>query len=292
MLATSNVQQNTEEKVRSGDLVSGSFEEETQPPEEEMMSPVLSENEQSADEKDDVAADVADGVAAVSAASDGVSDEMNEIMKKNKALSAQIESLQAQLSENADSINSMQEALAGADVSDETVGDGGTRVVEQVVAVSAEEEVSQSSGSAPDAKAEDAESGNWLLGEVGAVTLDDLATYLIPMIFPHVFASVVPKEEAELLEGQRAELAELEAQTEDLKSRSKMDPFAAFTGDAKGREVKRLKKKISLAIAEGKVNAWRVTRDILREQLVEAETQHLEWRRNYREIERGKRTLK
>lgn len=124
-------------------------------------------------------------------------------------------------------------------------------------------------------------------GAVGSVTLDDLNKLLVPMLFPHVFASVVSASERELLEEQRVELAALERTAEELKARSKMDPFAAFTADAKGREVRRLRKRVSLAAAEGKVNAWRVTRDVLREQLVEAETQHLEWRRKYREIERG-----
>jgi hypothetical protein len=106
-------------------------------------------------------------------------------------------------------------------------------------------------------------------GEVGSLSLDDLNQFLVPMIFPHVFAAVgrctltppdpllksawlqihnlsnekttgfkcnvrrytavVSPSETALLEEQRSELAELERAAEELKARSKMDPFAAFT---------------------------------------------------------------
>ena len=128
---------------------------------------------------------------------------------------------------------------------------------------------------------------NWF-GPVGSVDLDDFNAMLVPMLFPHVLACTVSADELETLERQRSELADLEKTATEMKSRSKMDPFAAFSAEGKVREVRRLRKQVKLATAEGKVNAWRVTRDILREQLVEAETQHLEWRRKYREIERDR----
>jgi hypothetical protein len=54
--------------------------------------------------------------------------------------------------------------------------------------------------------------------------------------------------------------------------------------DAQGREVRRLQSSTALAAARWQVNAWRATRDVLREKLVEAETQHLEWERKCKEI--------
>ena len=139
---------------------------------------------------------------------------------------------------------------------------------------------------APTGVSEPREPGNWF-GEVGSVSFDDLDQFLVPSIYPHIFASVVSAAETELLKDQYSELAVLESRAEDLRARSKLDPFAAFTADAKKREAQRLKKRLSLSAAEGEMNAWRATRDVLRKQLVEAETQHLEWRRKYREIERN-----
>ena len=46
----------------------------------------------------------------------------------------------------------------------------------------------------------------------------------------------------ERLDEQKAELRELQSKAVDLRARSKLDPFAAFTADAKGREAKRLEK--------------------------------------------------
>ena len=126
---------------------------------------------------------------------------------------------------------------------------------------------------------------NWF-GEVGAVDVEDVRAKLIPMLYPHMFASVTSDADMKRLDEQKAELRELQSKAVDLRARSKLDPFAAFTADAKGREAKRLDKTISLAAAESEVHAWRATRDLLREQLAEAEKQHLDWRRKYREIER------
>lgn len=130
-------------------------------------------------------------------------------------------------------------------------------------------------------------SEDWF-GDVGTVGLADFNERLAPALYPHVRAAVVPETDAERVAAERAEFAELTASWEDMKARSKVDPFAAFSADAKGREVKRLKKKILLEEAEGEVNAWKTVRDVLREQLVAAETQHLEWKRRVSEIERGK----
>ena len=126
---------------------------------------------------------------------------------------------------------------------------------------------------------------NWF-GEVGSVEVEQLNTKLIPMLYPHMFASVTNMADVRRLDEQRTELIELESKAVELRARSKLDPFAAFTADAKAREAKRLDKSISLAAVESEVHAWRATRDLLREQLAEADRQHLEWRRKYREIER------
>jgi hypothetical protein len=126
---------------------------------------------------------------------------------------------------------------------------------------------------------------NWF-GEVGAVDVEEVRAKLVPMLYPHMFASVTSDADTKRLDEQKAELRELQSKAVDLRARSKLDPFAAFTADAKGREAKRLDKTISLAAAESEVHAWRATRDLLREQLAEAEKQHLDWRRKYREIER------
>ncbi|MDA9098911.1 hypothetical protein N9L76_08270, partial [bacterium] len=115
---------------------------------------------------------------------------------------------------------------------------------------------------------------------------EQLNTKLIPMLYPHMFASVTNMADVRRLDEQRTELIELESKAVELRARSKLDPFAAFTADAKAREAKRLDKSISLAAVESEVHAWRATRDLLREQLAEADRQHLEWRRKYREIER------
>jgi serine/threonine protein kinase len=126
---------------------------------------------------------------------------------------------------------------------------------------------------------------NWF-GEVGAVDVEEVRAKLVPMLYPHMFASVTSDADTKRLDEQKTELRELQSKAVDLRARSKLDPFAAFTADAKGREAKRLDKTISLAAAESEVHAWRATRDLLREQLAEAEKQHLDWRRKYREIER------
>eukprot|EP00227_Mantoniella_beaufortii_P006466 CAMPEP_0197611240 /NCGR_PEP_ID=MMETSP1326-20131121/54977_1 /TAXON_ID=1155430 /ORGANISM="Genus nov. species nov., Strain RCC2288" /LENGTH=637 /DNA_ID=CAMNT_0043179865 /DNA_START=223 /DNA_END=2133 /DNA_ORIENTATION=+ len=109
------------------------------------------------------------------------------------------------------------------------------------------------------------EPNNWL-GEVGSVSLTDLKQFLVPtVIFPTVFGAVVSDSEVESLKGQRSELAELERGAQELRARSKMDPFAAFTAGAKESEARRLQRRISLAEAQGQVKAWRTTRDVLRE---------------------------
>ena len=134
-------------------------------------------------------------------------------------------------------------------------------------------------------QATEGEPNNWF-GEVGEVDVEVLGKYLVPMLFSHVYPSVVSDAEAERVSQQVSRLEELESRAQELRMSSKLDPFAALTADAKIREAKQLRKSISLASAENNVNAWRATRDLLREQLVEAEAQHLEWRRKYREISR------
>ena len=62
---------------------------------------------------------------------------------------------------------------------------------------------------------------------------------------------------------------------------SKLDPFATLTADAKIPRGQATSEVISLASAEeNNVNAWRATRDLLREQLVETDAT-LGWRRKY-----------
>ena len=87
---------------------------------------------------------------------------------------------------------------------------------------------------------------------------------------------------------QLRECEALERKAEELKLRSKTDPFAAFTADAKAREARRQRREVELETAESEANDWRATREVLEKALRRAEKEHGEARRRYRDASRGK----
>ena len=191
---------------------------------------------------------------------------------------------------NSEQENPLDDDSGTADVGDVTVTEETSAEQKHVTAkedASTEVGVESTNGNGKKTreKKSDENRENWF-GDVGSVDFEQLSTKLIPMLYPHMFASATAAADRQRLDEQRTELVELESKAVELKARSKLDPFAAFTADAKAREAKRLDKTISLAAAESEVHAWRATRDLLREQLAEADRQHLEWRRKYREIDR------
>ena len=90
------------------------------------------------------------------------------------------------------------------------------------------------------------------------------------------------------LAAKRSECEALERKAEELKLRSKTDPFAAFTADAKAREARRRRREVELETAESEANDWRATREVLEKALRRAEKEHGEARRRYRDASRGK----
>ena len=90
----------------------------------------------------------------------------------------------------------------------------------------------------------------------------------------------------EELETLRSKIADLQSSVGELQSRTKFDPFAAFAADARHKEIKKLTNTIELITAEEKVKVWRNTRGILRQQLVQAESEYNRWQRKWRSIER------
>jgi len=124
---------------------------------------------------------------------------------------------------------------------------------------------------------------NWL-GEPGTIGIEAISNNLVNMIFPHVLDSQFSAEMASEMAEDIEELQTLTDKYNELKRRSRTDPFAALATDSKGREVKRMTQKIERVEVEAQVKAWEVTRNILREQLKKAEEEHSSWKRTLRRI--------
>ena len=116
-----------------------------------------------------------------------------------------------------------------------------------------------------------------------------LAADLASALYPHVSASASDAAaRKKALAAKRSECEALERKAEELKLRSKTDPFAAFTADAKAREARRQRREVELETAESEANDWRATREVLEKALRRAEKEHGEARRRYRDASRGK----
>ena len=122
------------------------------------------------------------------------------------------------------------------------------------------------------------------LGEVGTVDADLLCENLLNMVFPHILEAEFNPEMTATMASNIEELEQLTNKYNELKRRSRTDPFAALATDAKGREVKRMANKIERIEVEAQVKAWDRTRNMLREQLKKAEEEHSEWKRTLRRL--------
>ena len=76
------------------------------------------------------------------------------------------------------------------------------------------------------------------------------------MIFPHILDAQFTPEMADEMAKGIEELQSLTQKFNDLKRRSRTDPFAALATDSKGREVKRMTSKIERIEVEAQVAAW------------------------------------
>lgn len=121
---------------------------------------------------------------------------------------------------------------------------------------------------------------------VGSLSLSDLNEDLARMLFRHVQFLTSDEIIVEELETLRSKIADLQSSVGELQSRTKFDPFAAFAADARHKEIKKLTNTIELITAEENVKVWRNTRGILRQQLVQAESEYTRWQRKCRSIER------
>ena len=104
------------------------------------------------------------------------------------------------------------------------------------------------------------------------------------MVFPHILEAEFNPEMTATMASNIEELEQLTNKYNELKRRSRTDPFAALATDAKGREVKRMANKIERIEVEAQVKAWDRTRNMLREQLKKAEEEHSEWKRTLRRL--------
>jgi len=122
------------------------------------------------------------------------------------------------------------------------------------------------------------------LGEPGTMDTDLICSNLVNMIFPHVLDAQFTPEMAEEMAADIEKLQEVTDKFNDLKRRSRTDPFAAFSADSKGREVKRMTTKIERIEVEAQVKAWERTRTVLREQLKKADEEYSAWKKTLRRL--------
>ena len=120
------------------------------------------------------------------------------------------------------------------------------------------------------------------LGEPGTMDTDLICSNLVNMIFPHVLDAHFTPEMAEEMAADIETLQELTEKFNNLKRRSRTDPFAALSADSKGREVKRMTKKIERIEVQAQIKAWDQTRTVLREQLKKADEEYSAWRKTLR----------
>lgn len=104
------------------------------------------------------------------------------------------------------------------------------------------------------------------------------------MIFPHILDAQFTPEMADEMAKGIEELQSLTQKFNELKRRSRTDPFAALATDSKGREVKRMTSKIERIEVEAQVAAWDKTRTVLREQQKRADEEYNSWRRALRKL--------
>ena len=123
-----------------------------------------------------------------------------------------------------------------------------------------------------------------LLGSLGSLSLHDLEDQLIPMLLPHIALAASFDSNYQEIEDSRSKLAELQTRVKKFRSQTKLDPFAAFSVDAQDREISRLNQQIRLMDAKEKMTVWRHTYDILRNQMLQAESEYLSWQRKYNDI--------
>tara|TARA_B100001758_G_scaffold243263_1_gene252771 strand:+ start:1093 stop:2715 length:1623 start_codon:yes stop_codon:yes gene_type:complete len=123
-----------------------------------------------------------------------------------------------------------------------------------------------------------------LLGSLGSLSLHDLEDQLIPMLLPHIALAASFDSNYQEIEDSRSKLAELQTRVKKFRSQTKLDPFAAFSVDAQDREISRLNQQIRLMDAKEKMTVWRHTYVILRNQMLQAESEYLSWQRKYNEI--------
>ena len=122
------------------------------------------------------------------------------------------------------------------------------------------------------------------LGEPGTMDTDLICSNLVNMIFPHVLDAHFTPAMAEEMAADIETLQELTEKFNNLKRRSRTDPFAALSADSKGREVKRMTKKIERIEVQAQIKAWDQTRTVLREQLKKADEEYSAWRKTLRRL--------
>ncbi len=122
------------------------------------------------------------------------------------------------------------------------------------------------------------------LGEPGTMDTDLICSNLVNMIFPHVLDAHFTPEMAAEMAADIETLQELTDKFNNLKRRSRTDPFAALSADSKGREVKRMTKKIERIEVQAQIKAWDQTRTVLREQLKKADEEYSAWRKTLRRL--------
>jgi len=173
----------------------------------------------------------------------------------------------------------MESVQASADEEDARTGE----VETAAVAPPAANEVTASNDKPETLVSQDLDPEAWL-GEVGTVDADLLCENLLNMVFPHILEAEFNPEMTATMASNIEELEQLTNKYNELKRRSRTDPFAALATDAKGREVKRMANKIERIEVEAQVKAWDRTRNMLREQLKKAEEEHSEWKRTLRRL--------
>ena len=122
------------------------------------------------------------------------------------------------------------------------------------------------------------------LGEPGTMDTDLICSNLVNMIFPNVLDAHFTPEMAEEMAADIETLQELTEKFNNLKRRSRTDPFAALSADSKGREVKRMTKRIERIEVQAQIKAWDQTRTVLREQLKKADEEYSAWRKTLRRL--------
>ena len=126
-----------------------------------------------------------------------------------------------------------------------------------------------------------------IFGPVGTLSLHDIEDRLIPMLLPHIALATSSDLDDKETEDSRSKLTKLQNRVEKLRSRRKLDPFAAFSVDAQDLEISTLDRHIKLKVVKEQMRVWRHTYDILRNQMVQAESEYVSLQQKYNEILSG-----